>query len=97
MSLVRPHPSETAALSLIADGAPLAAALECLATLAESTIPGGRAIVLTADESSGAKLNLSDEAAADEESDQPDDNGSIEALARELKGQRWDADKSVWK
>src|SRR5438309_2473063 len=51
----------------------------------------------TADESSGAKLNLSDEAAADEESDQPDDNGSIEALARELKGQRWDADKSVWK
>ena len=51
----------------------------------------------TADESSGAKLNLSDEAAADEESDQADDNGSIEALARELKGQRWDADKSVWK
>jgi hypothetical protein len=51
----------------------------------------------TADESSGAKLNLSDEGAADEEGDQPDDNGSIEALARELKGQRWDADKSVWK
>lgn len=51
----------------------------------------------TADESSGAKLNVSDEATADEEGDQPDDNGSIEALARELKGQRWDADKSVWK
>lgn len=51
----------------------------------------------TADESSGAKLNVSDEATADEEGDQPDDNGSIEALTKELKGQRWDADKSVWK
>lgn len=51
----------------------------------------------TADESSGAKLNVSDEATADEEGDQPDDNGSIEALVKELKGQRWDADKSVWK
>ncbi len=51
----------------------------------------------TADESSGAKLNLSDDATADEEADQPDDNGSAEALAKELKGQRWDADKSVWK
>ena len=50
----------------------------------------------TADESSGAKLNLSDEAAADEEGDQPDDNGSVDALVKELKGQRWDADKSVW-
>ena len=26
-----------------------------------------------------------------------DDNGSVEALAKEFKGQRWDADKSVWK
>ncbi|MDN4983506.1 hypothetical protein KUL72_33695 [Bradyrhizobium arachidis] len=51
----------------------------------------------TADESSGAKLTVSDDATADEEGDQPDDNGSIEALAKELKGQRWDADKSVWK
>lgn len=51
----------------------------------------------TADESIGAKLNVSDEATADEEGDQPDDNGSIEALTKELKGQRWDADKSVWK
>ena len=51
----------------------------------------------TADESTGAKLNVSDEAAADEEGDQPDDEGSVDALTRELKGQRWDADKSVWK
>ena len=40
---------------------------------------------------------LSDESAGDEESDQKDDSGSIDALAKELKGQRWDADKSVWK
>ena len=57
----------------------------------------GSPATTTADESGGAKLNLSDEASADEEGDQPDDNGSIEALAKELKGQRWDADKSVWK
>jgi hypothetical protein len=57
----------------------------------------GSPATTTTDESSGAKLNLSDEATADEEGDQPDDNGSVEALAKELKGQRWDADKSVWK
>jgi hypothetical protein len=50
----------------------------------------------TADESTGAKLNVSDEGVADEEGDQPDD-GVIQALAKELKGQRWDADKSAWK
>ena len=57
----------------------------------------GSPSITTADESSGAKLNLSDEASADEEGDQPDDNGSIDALAKEFKAQRWDADKSVWK
>ena len=56
-------------------------------------------VTTTADEGSGPKLNLSeDSSAADDEGAEPeDDNGSIEALARELKGQRWDADKSVWK
>jgi hypothetical protein len=57
----------------------------------------GSPVTTTTDESTGAKLNLSDEATADEEADQPDDNGSVEALAKELKGQRWDADKSAWK
>jgi hypothetical protein len=57
----------------------------------------GNPVTTTADESAGAKLNLSDESSADEESDQKDDSGSIEALVKELKGQRWDADKSVWK
>lgn len=56
-------------------------------------------ITTTADEGAGPKLNLSeDSSAADDEGAEPeDDNGSIEALTRELKGQRWDADKSVWK
>jgi hypothetical protein len=51
----------------------------------------------TADEASGAKLNLSDESSNEEEGEQLDDNGSIDALVKELTGERWDADKSVWK
>jgi hypothetical protein len=57
----------------------------------------GSPATTTADESSGPKLNLSEDASLDEEGDLPDDNGSIEALAKELKGQHWDADKSEWK
>jgi hypothetical protein len=51
----------------------------------------------TADEAPGAKLNLAEAAAMDEEGEQTDDNGAVDALATELKGQRWDADKSAWK
>jgi hypothetical protein len=55
-------------------------------------------VMTTADEGAGAKLNLSEEFTGDEEGGEPkDDNGSLEALAREFKGQRWDADRSVWK
>ena len=55
-------------------------------------------VITTADEGSGAKLTLSEESSGDEEGGQPkDDNGSVEALAKEFKAQRWDADKSVWK
>jgi hypothetical protein len=57
----------------------------------------GNPVTSTADEGAGAKLVLSDESAGEEEGDQKDDSGSIEALTRELKGQRWDADKSAWK
>jgi hypothetical protein len=57
----------------------------------------GSPVITTADESAGAKLTLSDDSSGEEEGDQKDDNGSVDALARELKGQRWDADKSVWK
>jgi hypothetical protein len=57
----------------------------------------GNPAISTADEAAGAKLNLSDESGGDEEGDQKDDNGSVDALAKEFKGQRWDADKSAWK
>jgi hypothetical protein len=57
----------------------------------------GNPSVTTADEAPGAKLNLADASAGDEEGDQEDDNGSIDALAKEFKGQRWDSDKSAWK
>ena len=55
-------------------------------------------VTTTTDEGTGPKLNLSEGSSGDEEGGEPeDDNGSVEALAREFKGQRWDADKSVWK
>lgn len=54
-------------------------------------------VISTADESAGAKLNVAEESSGDEEGDQKDDNGSVEALAKEFKGQRWDSDKSAWK
>jgi hypothetical protein len=57
----------------------------------------GSPAVSTADESAGAKLNLADESGNDEEVDPKDDNGSVDALAKEFRGQRWDADRSAWK
>jgi len=57
----------------------------------------GNPVTSTADESAGGKLILSNESAGEEEGDQKDDSGMVDALAKELKGQRWDADKSVWK
>jgi hypothetical protein len=54
-------------------------------------------VVSTKDETTGPKLNLAEESSGDEEGDQKDDNGSVDALAKEFKGQRWDADKSAWK
>jgi hypothetical protein len=55
-------------------------------------------VITTLDEGSGPKLNLSEDATGDEEGGEPkDDNGSVGALSREFRGQRWDADKSVWK
>jgi hypothetical protein len=57
----------------------------------------GSPAITTTDEAADAKLNLADEASGDEEADPKDDNGSVDALAREFKGQRWDADRSAWK
>ncbi|MGB9117536.1 hypothetical protein [Bradyrhizobium sp.] len=54
-------------------------------------------VASTTDEAAGPKLNLANDSNGDEEGDQKDDNGSVDALAKEFKGQRWDADKSVWK
>ncbi len=54
-------------------------------------------VVSTMDEAAGPKLNLANDSSGDEEGDRKDDNGSVDALAREFKGQRWDADRSVWK
>ena len=54
-------------------------------------------VITTADEGT-VKAELSEESTGDEEGGEPkDDNGSVEALAKEFKGQRWDADRSVWK
>jgi hypothetical protein len=54
-------------------------------------------VVSTADEGAGPKLNVANDSSGDEEGDQKDDNGSVDALAKQFKGQRWDADKSAWK
>ncbi len=57
----------------------------------------GNPVISTADEAAGPKLNLAEEASSDEEGELKDDNGSVDALAKEFKGQRWDVDKSAWK
>jgi hypothetical protein len=57
----------------------------------------GNPVISTADEAAGPKLNLTEEAGSDEEGEHKDDNGSVDALAKEFKGQRWDVDKSAWK
>jgi hypothetical protein len=57
----------------------------------------GSPVITTADETSGAALNLANDGSGDEEGAQKDDNGIVDALAKEFKGQRWDADKSAWK
>ena len=57
----------------------------------------GNPVISTADEAAGPKLNLAEETSSDEEGEQKDDNGSVDALAKEFKGQRWDVDKSAWK
>jgi hypothetical protein len=57
----------------------------------------GNPVISTADETSGAKLNLADESSGDEEGEANNDNGAVEALAKEFRAQRWDPEKSVWK
>jgi len=45
----------------------------------------------------GRKTQSDRGVSGDEEGEQKDDNGSVDALAKAFKAQRWDADKSVWK
>ena len=55
-------------------------------------------VTTTMDEGAGAKLNLFEGASGEEEGGEPeDDNGSVDALAKEFRGQRWDVDKAAWK
>lgn len=53
--------------------------------------------ISTVDETTGPKLSLSDDSGADEEAEPKNDGGSVEALAREFKGQRWNSEASTWK
>ena len=57
----------------------------------------GSPAISTTDETSGPRLNLADESSLDEEGELKDDNGSVDAFAKEFKGQRWDGDKNAWK
>lgn len=52
---------------------------------------------VTSDEGSGPKLRISDTSHSEGEGEVTDDDGSIAALAKALKGQRWDSDRSAWK
>jgi hypothetical protein len=53
--------------------------------------------ITTKDETGGPKLNLADSSGGDEEADPKEDNGSVDALAKEFKAQRWNADNSTWR
>ncbi|MGC2083503.1 MAG: hypothetical protein WA702_09100 [Bradyrhizobium sp.] len=57
----------------------------------------GSPVMTTVDEAAGPKLIIADESSGDDESDQRNDDGSINALAATFKAKRWDADNSVWK
>ncbi|MCD0420118.1 hypothetical protein LOC51_23120 [Rubrivivax sp. JA1024] len=50
----------------------------------------------TVDENTPPRLNLNDDATGEEESEPRSDGGAVPALAKELKGQRWDSESSTW-
>ena len=57
----------------------------------------GTPVISTADETSGSEAHPADEASGDEEGDPEGRQRLVDALTKEFKGQRWDADKSAWK
>jgi len=55
-------------------------------------------VTTTDDNSGGPKLNLADPSSGDDDENATDDDGGmVEALAKELKAQRWDSDNSAWR
>lgn len=56
----------------------------------------GNPSITTTDDSAGAKLALKDDTGSDEEAEPLSDGGAVAALAKELKGQRWDSESSTW-
>ena len=54
-------------------------------------------VTTTSDEGLGPRLAIADDSGGDEEGEDSDDTGSVDALIKALNGQRWDADNSVWK
>jgi len=53
--------------------------------------------ITTNDESPPPKLNLIDASSDDDEGDQNDEYGIVDALAKDFKAQRWDLENTVWK
>jgi hypothetical protein len=50
----------------------------------------------TIDESSPPRLDLNDDSTGEEEAEPRSDGGALAALAKELKGQRWDSESATW-
>lgn len=55
------------------------------------------ASITTVDESNGPKLVFGEPIAGDEEIESRSDSVTVDALARQFRGQRWDADTSTWR
>jgi hypothetical protein len=53
--------------------------------------------ITTADETPPPKLNLIDNGPDDDEGDQNDEYGIVDAVTKEFKAQRWDLENTVWK
>lgn len=56
----------------------------------------GNASDTTVDENAPPRLGLNDDAPGEEEGEPRPDGGAVAALAKELKGQRWDSESSTW-
>ncbi|RED37521.1 hypothetical protein BJ123_10795 [Rhodopseudomonas thermotolerans] len=50
----------------------------------------------TVDENAPPRLGLNDDASGEEEAEPRSDGGAVAALAKELKGQRWDSESATW-